>query len=142
MSSHRSTAGLLNRVPVWSLLGFCLSMSTASLTTLQAQTLPYEVKLDVMHQELSSDFCWFHPRIAAIPLADSETPIVICTLQKHLGVSDHYSGLYFMRSDDGGTTWTPPTLPKELDSRKVDGETRPEGNCSGVSFWTAKKVSP
>ena len=123
MSSHRSTAGLLNRVPVWSLLGFCLSMSTASLTTLQAQTLPYEVKLDVMHQELSSDFCWFHPRIAAIPLADSETPIVICTLQKHLGVSDHYSGLYFMRSDDGGTTWTPPTLPKELDSRKVDGET-------------------
>ena len=123
MSSHRSTAGLLNRVPIWSLLGFCLSMSIASLTTLQAQTLPYEVKLDVMHQELSSDFCWFHPRIAAIPLADSETPIVICTLQKHLGVSDHYSGLYFMRSDDGGTTWTPPTLPKELDSRKVDGET-------------------
>ena len=123
MSSHRSTAGLLNRVSVWSLLGFCLSMSTASLTMLQAQTLPYEVKLDVMHQELSSDFCWFHPRIAAIPLVDSETPIVICTLQKHLGVSDHYSGVYFMRSDDGGTTWTPPTLPQELDSRKVDGET-------------------
>ena len=123
MSSHRSTAGLLNRVSVWSLLGFCLSMSTASLTMLQAQTLPYEVKLDVMHQELSPDFCWFHPRIAAIPLVDSETPIVICTLQKHLGVSDHYSGVYFMRSDDGGTTWTPPTLPQELDSRKVDGET-------------------
>ena len=123
MSSHRSIAGLLNRVSVWSLLGFCLSMFTASLTMLQAQTLPYEVKLDVIHQELSSDFCWFHPRIAAIPLAGSETPIVICTLQKHLGVSDHYSGLYFMRSDDGGTTWTPPTLPKELDSRKVDGET-------------------
>ena len=123
MSSHRSTAGLLNRVSVWSLLGFCLSMSTASLTMLQAQTLLYEVKLDVMHQELSSDFCWFHPRIAAIPLVDSETPIVICTLQKHLGVSDHYSGVYFMRSDDGGTTWTPPTLPQELDSRKVDGET-------------------
>ena len=68
-------------------------MFTASWTTLQAQTLPYEVKLDVMHQELSSDFCWFHPRIAAIPLVDSETPIVICTLQKHLGVSDHYSGV-------------------------------------------------
>lgn len=123
MSSQRSATSLLNRVFVWSFLEFCLSISIAGLTTLQAQTLPYEVKLEVMHQELSSDFCWFHPRIAAIPVADSETPIVICTLQKHLGVSDHYSGLYFMRSDDAGTTWTPPVLPKELDSKQMGNET-------------------
>jgi lysophospholipase L1-like esterase len=106
-----------------SLLAISLAIPTCGLTTLQAQTLPYEVKLDVMHQELSSDFCWFHPRVAAIPVADSTTPIVICTLQKHLGVSDHYSGLYFMRSDDGGSTWTPPALPKELDWKRVNGET-------------------
>lgn len=112
-----------NRLLMCSLAAFCLTVLTGRLTASQAQTLPYEVKLDVMHQELSSDFCWFHPRVAAIPVADSPTPIVICTLQKHLGVSDHYSGLYFMRSDDGGTTWTPPTLPKELDWKRVNGET-------------------
>lgn len=129
MSAQRNAAGLpnssglSNRIFLWSLLAISLTIPVCGLTTLQAQTLPYEVKLDVMHQELSSDFCWFHPRVAAIPVPDSTTPIVICTLQKHLGVSDHYSGLYFMRSDDGGTTWTPPTLPKELDWKKVDGET-------------------
>jgi lysophospholipase L1-like esterase len=88
-----------------------------------AQTiLPYEVQLDVIHQELSPDFCWFHPRVAAIPHADSKSQTVICTLQKHLGVSDHYSGLYFMRSDDGGTSWSKPVLPPELDWKTENGE--------------------
>lgn len=132
MSALRNASGLSNRLNwssfsrrafLWSLLAISVAIPACGLTSLQAQTLPYQVKLDVMHQELSSDFCWFHPRVAAIPVADSTTPIVICTLQKHLGVSDHYSGLYFMRSDDGGTTWTPPTLPKELDWKKVNGET-------------------
>lgn len=123
MSVQRNAAACSKRVPIWSYLAACLGILFGSATTLEAQTLPYDVKLDVMHQELSTDFCWFHPRVAAIPVADSPNPIVICTLQKHLGVSDHYSGLFFMRSDDGGTTWTPPVLPKELDSIKVDGET-------------------
>ena len=129
MSALRNASGLSNlsrlsnRAFLWSLLAINLAIPACGLTALQAQTLPYQVKLDVMHQELSSDFCWFHPRVSAIPVADSTTPIVICTLQKHLGVSDHYSGLYFMRSDDGGTTWTPPTLPKELDWKRVNGET-------------------
>ncbi len=123
MSAHRNASGLSNRAILGSLLAISLAFPSCGLSPLQAQTLPYEVKLDVMHQELSSDFCWFHPRVAAIPVADSTTPIVICTLQKHLGVSDHYSGLYFMRSDDGGTTWTPPTLPKELDWKRINGET-------------------
>ncbi len=87
-----------------------------------SQSLPYEVRLDVIHQELSPDFCWFHPRVAAIPGVENTAPTVICTLQKHLKVSDHYSGLYFMRSDDGGTTWTKPVLPPELDWKTVNGE--------------------
>jgi len=132
MSAPQNASGLSNRLNwssfskrafLWTLLAISVAIPACGLTSLQAQTLPYEVKLDVMHQELSSDFCWFHPRVAAIPVADSSTPIVICTLQKHLGVSDHYSGLYFMRSDDGGTTWTPPSLPKELDWKRVNGET-------------------
>ncbi len=59
---------------------------------------------------------WFHPRAAAIPGADEATsPTVVLTLQKHLQISDHYSGLYFMLTRDLGRTWTPPTLPRELD---------------------------
>ncbi|MEZ6034192.1 MAG: GDSL-type esterase/lipase family protein [Planctomycetaceae bacterium] len=89
-----------------------------------AQTiLPCEVQLDVIHQELSPDFCWFHPRVAAIPNSNSAAQTVICTLQKHLGVSDHYSGLYYMRSDDGGRTWSEPVLPPELDWVDDHGET-------------------
>jgi len=36
------------------------------------------------------------------------------TIQKHLGVSDHYSGMYFLRTDDLGKTWTGPTEIPEL----------------------------
>ena len=28
---------------------------------------PFDVKTEVVHRELSSEFCWFHPRVAAIP---------------------------------------------------------------------------
>jgi hypothetical protein len=52
--------------------------------------LAFDVKLDVVKQELYPDFCWFHPRVAAIPGAGREgRPAVVMTLQKHLGVSDH-----------------------------------------------------
>ncbi len=73
------------------------------------------IRLDVVKQETSPEFCWFHPRVAAIPGAGRNgRPSVILTLQKHLRASDHYSGLYTMRSDDLGATWTGPTEIAEL----------------------------
>lgn len=79
------------------------------------QKLDFDVRLDVLHRELSPEFCWFHPRAAAIPGAGRDGhPAVIVTLQKHLRASDHYSGLYTMRSDDLGKTWTGPTEVPEL----------------------------
>lgn len=79
----------------------------------------FDVKLDVVHRELSSKFCWFHPRVAAIPGAGERgAPAVVMTLQKHLTASDHYSGMYLMRTDDLGKTWTGPTAVPELDWRK------------------------
>lgn len=83
------------------------------------EPLPFRVYTDVPLRELSADFCWFHPRAAAIPGAGKNGgPAVILTLQKHLRASDHYTGLSFMRSDDLGATWTPPVLPPELDWQK------------------------
>lgn len=84
-----------------------------------AEPLSFTVRRDVPLHELSIDFCWFHPRVAAIPGAGKDDrPAVILTLQKHLRASDHYSGLSFMRSDDLGATWTAPILPPQLDWQK------------------------
>jgi hypothetical protein len=73
------------------------------------------IRLDVAKQELSSKHCWFHPRVAAVPGAgEGGKPAVIMTLQKHLHVSDYYSGLWTMRTDDLGQTWTGPIEIPEL----------------------------
>jgi hypothetical protein len=77
--------------------------------------LPFDVKAEVVHKELSTEFCWFHPRVAAIPGAGKDgRPAVVMTIQKHLAASDHYSGMYFLRTDDLGQTWTGPTKIPEL----------------------------
>lgn len=84
--------------------------------------LAFEVSADVALQELSPDFCWFHPRAAAIPgLGRDGQPAVIMTLMKHLAADDHYSGLYVMRTDDLGKTWTGPTEIPELGWREGPG---------------------
>lgn len=87
--------------------------------------VPFEVSTEVVHKELSPHFCWFHPRVAAIPGAGQNgQPAVVMTIQKHLEASDHYSGLYFLRTDDMGRTWSGPTEIPELAWRTgEDGET-------------------
>ena len=81
-----------------------------------AEPVGFTVKLDMAYQEQNDKFCWFHPRAAAIPGAGRDgKPAVIMTLQKHLKVSDYYSGLYVMRNDDLGKTWTGPEQRPELD---------------------------
>lgn len=77
--------------------------------------LPFRVQTEVAHQALNPTFAWFHPRAAAIPgYGEKGKPAVIMTLQKHLKVSDFYSGLYYMRTDDLGKTWTDPIEVPEL----------------------------
>ena len=77
--------------------------------------LDFTVKLDVARQELDPGFCWFHPRVAAVPGAGRDgNPAVIMTIQKHLKVSDYYSGMWTMRTDDLGKTWSDPLEIPEL----------------------------
>ncbi len=77
--------------------------------------LPYTAKAEVAFKELSPAFCWFHPRVAPLPGYGKEGgPAVIMTIQKHLSADDHYSGLYFLRTNDLGQTWTGPTEIPEL----------------------------
>ena len=79
------------------------------------QAARFAVRAEVAHQELSPKFCWFHPRAAALPgFGTDGRPAVIITLQKHLAADDHYSGLYQLRSDDLGKSWSGPTEIPEL----------------------------
>lgn len=81
--------------------------------------LSFEVRLETALKHDDGEFLWFHPRAAAIPGAGREGgPAVVMTLQKHLRVSDYYSGLHVMRTDDLGETWTPPDARPELDWRR------------------------
>jgi hypothetical protein len=95
----------------------------------------FRVKLDVVKQELSPQFCWFLPRTAAIPGAGRDgLPAVLLTLQKHLSVSDHYSGLCMMRTDDLGKTWTGPSEIPELGRVEGPGGVT-VGVCDVVPGW-------
>jgi hypothetical protein len=96
------------------------------------EPLGFTVQTDVVHRELSADFCWFHPRVAALPgFGTQSRPAVIMTIQKHLAADDHYSGLYFLRTDDLGKTWSGPTEIKELAWR-----TDPDGATISVADVT------
>lgn len=96
-----------------------LSGVLAGMTATAAEPLPFTVKLETIVEHDDGKFLWFHPRVAVVPGAGGDDkPAAVLTLQKHLHASDHYSGLYVMRSDDLGGTWTKPEMPPELDWRR------------------------
>ena len=75
----------------------------------------FEIKLDTVLKHDDGKFLWFHPRVAAIPgMGEDGGPRVVMTLQQHLHVSDFYSGLYVMTTDDLGAAWTDPEERPEL----------------------------
>lgn len=77
--------------------------------------LEFEVKRDIPLQEVNENYCWFHPRTAAVPGAGlNGMPAVVMTIQQELAASDFYSGLYYMRTDDLGASWRGPVEIPEL----------------------------
>lgn len=114
---HLLTTGLF--ISVMALYGFYSSPVN------KLKRLQFRVQTDTAYQELNKNFCWFHPRAAAIPgFGKNGKPAVIMTIQKHLKVSDYYSGLYYMRTDDLGKTWSGPDEIPELEWQyEPDGTT-------------------
>lgn len=75
----------------------------------------FRVQAVPVFRELNQKYCWFHPRVSPIPgFGNAGQPAAIMTIQKHLAADDHYSGLYFLRTDDMGQTWSGPTEIPEL----------------------------
>ena len=111
--------------------------SQSLLVLASPKVLPFRVQADTVFSELSPNFCWFHPRVAAIPAHGSDgQPAVVMTIQKHLGVSDHYSGMYFLRTNDLGKTWTGPTEIPELASHPGDNN-ETIAACDVTPGWLA-----
>jgi len=82
------------------------------------EPLDFTVKLETVMKHDDGDFLWFHPRAAAIPGG------VVMTIQKHLKISDYYSGLHFMTRSGVDGAWTEPVLTPELDwTQQPDGVT-------------------
>ncbi len=90
-----------------------------------SNALDFTIKLETVLQHDDGKFLWYHPRAATIPARDAASvPTVILTLQKHLNVSDYYSGLWFMRRAGLDGAWDGPHAPPELDwVREMNGVT-------------------
>jgi hypothetical protein len=95
------------------------------------------VKLETVMRHDDGKFLWFHPRAAAIPGS------VVMTIQKHLKISDYYSGLHFMRRAAWTAHGAAPLLPPE-----IDWQPQPDGVTISVADvtpgWHEKtgKLSP
>lgn len=100
------------------------------------------IRRQIVLQQLNPDFCWFHPRAAAIPGAGrGGRPAVILTLQKHLRASDHYSGLFTLRTDDLGATWSgPQEIPELAWTPQPDGSTLAVADVTPGYHPPTKKV--
>ncbi len=101
-------------------------------------SLDYQIKLETVLTGVQEGFCWFHPRVGAIPGAGRNgRPAVVMTLQKHLKLSDYYSALFSMRTDDLGGKWTGPDERPELAWRNEPGNVI-LGVCDCTPGWHAK----
>lgn len=91
-----------------------------TIATQNIEHLTYTIQLDTIIKHDDRQFLWYHPRSVAWQPADNTQPRqALITLQKHLRISDYYSGLYVMESGDLGKSWSAPELKPSLDWRKV-----------------------
>lgn len=113
---------------------FCFGLLRAG----AVEPISFDVRADVAYKQLSPKFCWFHPRVAPLPgQGKNGQPAVIMTIQKHLAADDHYSGMYFMRTDDLGKTWSGPTEIPELAWQKGENN-ETIAVCDVTPGWHAK----
>jgi len=124
---------------IWGLvgvMGVCLA-ARASEEANGPPAVPFGIRIEIAHEGYDETYCWFQPRAAAIPRATGDgPPVVVMTLQKHLENSDFYSGLYTMRSDDLGKTWSEPKEQPALGWRALPDDVT-LGICDFVPGWHA-----
>ena len=118
----------------------------ASLTTLGQLSLAddnssnasvgYEISRHVPTRLFDGERCWCHPRAGIVPGAGNDgAPRVVMTMNTmHLSGSDVFKGMYSLKTDDLGQTWTEPRAYDTLAPRyeEIDGVRRP---VAVSDFW-------
>ncbi len=95
---------------------FCFVFLISLIGNAEEISLSFEIDTTCAFNYDGDDFCWFHPRVATVPVIKNDGySRVLMTLQKHLMVSDYYSGMFFSYTDNGGKTWSQPQPIPELD---------------------------
>ncbi|MBL8177261.1 MAG: hypothetical protein JNK48_21480 [Bryobacterales bacterium] len=88
----------------------------------RGEPLSFRIQREIPLRHAGPDFCWFHPRVAAIPGAGKQgKPRIVMTLCRHLDADDHYSGLWYMVTDDLGVTWKGPYEVEHMKARPETG---------------------
>ena len=92
--------------------------------------------MDAATKHWDGKFYWSQARIGSIPGTQGNgNPVLIITMRKwFVEHSDFYSGLYVMRSDDMGATWTEPGERPELGWRNKKDNII-SGICDFVPGW-------
>jgi hypothetical protein len=100
--------------------------------TSAAGSLGFRIKIEVVSEGYDRKTQWFQPRIGIIPPSTA----VLTLSESRVWGSDIFTGIYQMRSDDLGRTWSRPTLIKTLTPHLYpDGiEARP---CDLTPAWHA-----
>ena len=81
----------------------------------EPKIVPFDVKLTTIMEYNGGDYLWFHPRLSPLPHdGENGKTAAIMTFQKHLFVSDYYSGLSYKTTTDGGDTWSEMVTPESL----------------------------
>jgi hypothetical protein len=119
---------LLHSLARTTMIAIALTAALSESRGAEPAVVEYSVQLETVmkHFDVPGEkFQWFHPRAAAIPgRTPSQRPQVVMTIQKHLDVSDYYSGLHVMTRASPTGAWSGPVLPSELDWRpQADGVT-------------------
>ena len=108
---------MIMKYPCFTLYFFFISMIVfVSFSYAEEENLIKAIEPSCAFSYDGDDFCWFHPRVATVPvIKNNGYSRVLMTLQKHLMVSDYYSGMFVSYTDDGGKTWMEPQPVPELD---------------------------
>lgn len=87
-----------------------------------APILDFEVRLETAMEHDDGKFLWYHARVSPVPAPNGLQALM--TIQKHLNLSDYYSGLFVMRRESLEGPWSLPAGVPQLDWRKQgDGVT-------------------
>jgi hypothetical protein len=107
-----------------------------------AGPVPFDLSRDVPTKRFDGERCWCHPRAGIVAGAGRDgLPRVVMTMNTlHLEGSDVFKGMYDLRTDDLGKTWTEPRQLESLAPRyeTLDGLRRP---VAVSDFWPCRHAA-